>query len=58
MKKNIRDDKPTEIFKSMTPNELIGEKTKTEKEILKSLTIWHNNSDKRQFFIGELEKSS
>ncbi len=33
--------------------ELIGEKTKKEKEILKSLTNWHKKSCERNFFIGE-----
>lgn len=46
------------IKDGLSRKELIGRKTRKEAEIFRSLTNWHNNSNKRKFFIGELKKSS
>ncbi len=43
------------IKDGLSREELVGRKTKNETTILKSLTKWHNQSSKRNFFIGELK---
>lgn len=37
----------------LSSQELQGKTTKKETELLRMLTNWHNNSKKRNFFIGE-----
>lgn len=38
--------------------ELKGKKTKEEKEMIRLLTEWHKNANKRNFFIGDKRKNN
>lgn len=58
-KETIREIMIGEILgRPISARELKGKKTKKEKEMIRLLTEWHKNANKRNFFIGDKRKNN